>query len=53
MTQQAYDAYIKSQTDSKTGPEPGYEDHLKRMRQQLAACDARRAAMRTDDDDDE
>ena len=31
----------------------GYEDHLKRMRQQLAACDARRAAMRTADDDED
>ncbi len=53
MTQQCVDAYIKAQTDNKTGPEPGYEDHLKRMRTQLAACESRRAAMRTADDDDE
>ena len=54
MTQQSIDAYIKSQTErNPNGPEPGYEDHLKRMRQQLAACEARRAAMRTADDDEE
>jgi hypothetical protein len=53
MTQQCIDAYIKAQTDSKTGPEPGYEDHLKRMRQDFAACEARRAATRTAADDDD
>ena len=36
MTQQAIDAYIKNQTERRTGgPEPGYEQHLKRMQAQL------------------
>ena len=56
ITQQHIDAYVKAQTDSKIrpgGPEPGYEDHLARMRRELAECNARRAAARTDDDDED
>src|SRR5579872_6374012 len=47
MTQQHIDAYVKAQTDPKMrpgGPENGYEDNLKRMRAQLAECQARRKA---------
>lgn len=54
VTQQHIDAYVKNQTErSKSGPEPGYEDNLARMRRDLAACEARRLAARTDDDDEE
>ena len=55
MTQQHIDAYIKAQTDPKMrpgGPEPAYEDHLSRMRKQLAECIARRPADLDDDDED-
>lgn len=55
MTQQNIDAYVKAQTDKKfrESPEPGYEDNLKRMRAQLAECNARRRAESADDDDDD
>jgi hypothetical protein len=40
QTQQSIDAYIKNQTERRAGgPEPGYEEHLKRMRAELAACE--------------
>lgn len=54
MTQQHIDAYIKAQTSSKMrpgGPEPGYEDHLARMRKDLAECLARKPADSDDDED--
>lgn len=54
ITQQHIDAYVKNQTErAKTGPEPGYEENLARMRKNLAACEARRLAARTDDDDED
>ncbi len=54
MTQQAIDAYVKNQTErNPNGPEPGYEEHLARMRKQLAACEAQRAAARPLDDDED
>jgi hypothetical protein len=47
VTAQHVEAYIKEQTERRpNGPEPGYEDHLARMRKQLAECEARRAAER-------
>ena len=40
MTQQSIDAYIKNQTERRPGgPEPGFEEHLKRMRAELAASE--------------
>ncbi len=54
VTAQHIEAYVKNQTErSPNGPEPGYEDNLSRMRKDLAACEARRLAARTDDDDEE
>jgi hypothetical protein len=56
ITQQHIDAYVKAQTDSKLrpgGPEAGYEDHLKRMRAQLAECNAKRRAEMIDEDDED
>jgi len=55
MTQQHIDAYVKSQTDKKfrDQPEPGFEDNLKKMRAQLAECQARRRAEMGDDDGDD
>ena len=54
VTQQHIDAYIKGQTErNPNGPEPGYEENLARMRKDLAACEARRLAARTADDDED
>lgn len=56
ITQQHIDAYVKAQTDSKMrpgGPEAGFEEHLAQMRRGLAECNARRAAARTDEDDED
>jgi hypothetical protein len=40
MTQQSIDAYIKNQTERRAGgPEAGFEENLKRMRSELAACE--------------
>ena len=47
QTQQSIDAYIKNQTERRVGgPEPGFEQHLERMRKELAASEAHRAAQR-------
>jgi|SRR5579863_1349765 len=54
MTQQCIDAYIKNQTErSPNGPEPNYEENLAQMRKDLAACNARRLAARTTDDEED
>ena len=54
MTAQCIEAYIKNQTERrKGGPEPGFEDNLKKMRTQLAECNAKRRAEQVDDDDDD
>lgn len=55
MTQQNIDAYVKAQTDKKLreAPEQGYEENLKRMKAQLAECNARRRAERDEDEDDD
>jgi hypothetical protein len=54
ITQQHIDAYVKNQTErSASGPEPGYEEHLARMRKDLAACEERRRAARAAEDDEE
>jgi hypothetical protein len=54
MTAQCIEAYIKNQTERrKGGPEEGYEDNLKKMRAQLAECNARRRIEEADDDDDD
>jgi hypothetical protein len=43
-TVQSIEAYIKEQTERrKNGPEPGYEQHLARMRKNLADFQARNA----------
>lgn len=54
MTQQSIDAYVKYQTDKRfrEKPEEGFEENLKRMKAQLAECNARRRAEADDDDDD-
>jgi hypothetical protein len=45
MSQQSIDAYIKNQTERRAGgPEPGYEDNLKRMRAQLAETEKKKDA---------
>jgi len=45
MSQQSIDAYIKNQTERRAGgPEPGYEDNLKRMRANLAETDKKKDA---------
>jgi hypothetical protein len=49
-TQQSIDAYVLEQTTRRVGgPEPGYEQHLARMRKDLATYQARKAV----DHDDE
>jgi hypothetical protein len=54
ITQQHIDAYTKNQTErSPNGPEPGYEENLKKMRVELAECEARRAAERVDADEED
>jgi hypothetical protein len=54
VTQSCIEAYIKNQTErSKSGPEPGYEENLARMRKELAECEARRAAERRLANDEE
>jgi hypothetical protein len=45
MTQQSIDAYVKNQTERRIGgPEPGYEENLKRMQAQLVESDKKRSA---------
>jgi hypothetical protein len=45
MTQQSIDAYVKYQSEvRKGGPEPGYEQSLKRMIAELAECEKKKAA---------
>jgi hypothetical protein len=46
MSLNAVNAYIKEQQRREGGPEPHFEEHLARMRRQLAECEARRAAER-------
>lgn len=47
QTQQSIDAYIKNQTERRVGgPEPDFEKHLERMRAELVASNAARAAQR-------
>jgi hypothetical protein len=50
QTSHSIDAYILAQTVwRKGGPEPGYEQHLARMKRELAECEARRAKEETED----
>lgn len=54
QTAQSIEAYIKNQTERrKGGPEPGFDDNVKRMKAQLAECDARRRVEQADEDDDD
>lgn len=53
MTQHCIDAYVTEQTVRREKPEEGYEDTLKKMRAQLAECNARRRAARAAEDDDD
>lgn len=47
QTQQSIDAYIKNQTERRIGgPEPGFEQHVERMRKELEATTARKAVDR-------
>ena len=44
-TRTSIDAYVKNQTERRVGgPEPGYEENLKRMRAELAECEKKKAA---------
>ena len=54
MTVQCIEAYIKNQTErSPSGPEPGYEEHLARMRRELAETQARNAAAAERDNEED
>lgn len=54
MTAASLEAYIKNQTERrKGGPEPGFDDNVKRMEAQLKECNARRRAERAHEDDDD
>lgn len=53
MSQHCIDAYISEQTQRRKEPEAGFEDTLKRMRAQLAECQAKRRAAKAAEDDDD
>jgi hypothetical protein len=51
-TQQSIDAFVRAQQPPyRMSPEPGYEEHLKKLRQRLAEVDAGRAKARAAEED--